>query len=188
MAITPGPNNTMLLASGLNHGVRRSLPHWVGVNLGFGLMVIILGFGLGSIFQAAPALHQVIRFGGVLYLCYLAWLIASTPTKENDPRSAKPLSLWQAGLFQWVNPKAWVMITGAIATYTTPGLNIYVQVLLLTVIFLVVGSPCGVVWLVGGAGLKRVMKNPRHHRMFNVSMALLLVSSLYPVVKGLLVP
>ena len=187
-AITPGPNNAMIMASGLNHGIQKSLPHFVGINVGFLVMVICIGFGLGTVFEAAPALHGIIKIVGLFYLIYLAWLIATTPTTNMDRKVAKPLSALQAALFQWVNPKAWVMISGAIATFTSPASSIYSQVLLIAGIFFAVGTPSCLLWLLGGVSLGRVLKNPRHLKMFNVTMALLLVASVYPVASELLFP
>ena len=184
-AITPGPNNAMILASGLNHGIRNSVPHLLGISIGFTLMVIVVGMGLVSVFTAAPILHQLIKVVGVCYLCYLAWLIATTPTDKLDRKQARPLSFWQAGLFQWVNPKAWVMITGAVAAFTSPSGNIHLQVLAIAAIFLVMGMPCTTLWLCGGASLKRVLRQPNHQRAFNIAMAVLLVASISPVVVEL---
>ena len=185
-SITPGPNNAMIMASGMNHGVRKSLPHFAGINIGFFLMVIGIGFGLGAIFEAVPILHEVIKVLSILYLLYLAWLIATTPTMKEAQAVAKPLTVIQAALFQWVNPKAWVMISGAIATFTSSSSSIYSQVLLVAVVFITVGTPSCLLWLIGGAGLRRTLKKPKHLRMFNVVIALLLVASIYPVVHELL--
>lgn len=180
--VTPGPNNAMLMASGVNHGVRGSVPHVIGINLGFPVMVILIGLGLGAVFDALPFLHSLIRVLGVAYLLYLAWLIAATPTADLDRGSAKPLSFWQAVFFQWVNPKAWVIVTGAIATYTTQEHNIYGQVLAIAGVFCVVGFPSSTIWLLGGAALRKALSNPRRQRAFNVVMALLLVGSICPVI------
>ena len=185
-AITPGPNNAMILASGLNHGIRRSLPHLFGINVGFMVMVIVVGLGLGTMFAAAPMLHDVIKIVGILYLSYLAWLIAATPVNDLERQEAKPLSFWQAGLFQWVNPKAWIMVTGAIAAYTSPAADMALQVLVMAGIFFVMGTPCTTVWLCGGASLKHLLRKPAHQRAFNVSMAILLIASISPVVIDLI--
>ena len=185
-SITPGPNNAMIMASGVNHGIRKSLPHFVGINLGFFLMVISVGFGLGAVFEAIPTLHTVIKVLGILYLLYLAWLIATTPTMAEAQSAAKPLTLAQAALFQWVNPKAWVMISGAIATFTSSSSSIYAQVLLVATVFITVGTPSCLLWLFGGVGLRRLLNKPQRLKAFNVMMALLLVASLYPVIQELL--
>jgi threonine/homoserine/homoserine lactone efflux protein len=187
-SITPGPNNAMIMASGVNHGVRKSLPHFAGINVGFFLMVLGIGFGLGTVFEAVPALHNVIKVLGILYILYLAWLIATTPTMNETQSVAKPLTVMQAALFQWVNPKAWVMISGAIATFTSSSSSIYSQVLLVAVVFITVGTPSCLLWLMGGVGLRRLLKKPKHLKAFNLVMALLLVSSISPVIYELLFP
>lgn len=186
-SITPGPNNAMIMASGVNHGVRKSLPHFAGINLGFFLMVIGVGFGLGAVFEAIPTLHTVIKVLGILYLLYLAWLIATTPTMAEAQSAAKPLTLAQAALFQWVNPKAWVMISGAIATFTSSSsTSIYLQVLVVATVFITVGTPSCLLWLFGGVGLRRFLNKPQRLKAFNIAMALLLIASLYPVIQELL--
>jgi threonine/homoserine/homoserine lactone efflux protein len=129
-SVTPGPNNMMLLASGVNFGLRRSLPHMFGISLGFMLLVASVGLGLGQVFEQVPMLYNVLRYAGAAYLLYLAWKIANAgaPDSQGDA-SAKPFSFLQAAAFQWVNPKAWIMAIGAITTYT-PQDNFVVNVLL----------------------------------------------------------
>lgn len=180
-AITPGPNNVMLMSSGLNYGVRKSLPHLFGICLGFPVMVLLIGVGLGSIFEQFPMIHTVIQVLGIVYLLYLAWMIAMTKTHEINSSNAKPLNFWQAALFQWVNPKAWIMATGAIATYTTLNTNIFQQIGIIALIFLITAFPSAATWLFFGANLKRFLQSPKHQKLFNISMALLLVGSIVPV-------
>ena len=184
-SITPGPNNIMIMASGVNFGVKRSIPHVLGICLGFPVMVIGLGLGLGTIFENFPILHDIIKVLGVAYLLYLAWLIASSSPFEEAASSAMPLRFDQAVLFQWVNPKAWVMATGAISAYTTVG-DTLAQVLFIAFAFFITAAPSVAVWLIFGAGLKRYLENPRHNRTFNISMALLLIASMSPVINNLI--
>ena len=185
-SITPGPNNIMIMASGVNFGIRRSLPHVFGICLGFPVMVIALGLGLGAIFESIPILHDVIKILGVSYLLYLAWLVASSSPLKEISVAAKPLRFDQAVLFQWVNPKAWVMATGAISAYTTTASDTIVQVLFIAFAFFITAAPSVAVWLIFGAGLKRYLENPRHNRTFNISMALLLIASMSPVINNLI--
>jgi threonine/homoserine/homoserine lactone efflux protein len=180
-AITPGPNNVMLMSSGLNYGVRKSLPHLFGICLGFPVMVLLIGVGLGSIFERFPITHTIIQIFGILYLLYLAWVIATTKTHEISSAKSKPFSFWQAALFQWINPKAWIMATGAIATYTTLSTNIFQQIGIIALIFLITAFPSAATWLFFGANLKRFLQSPKHQKIFNISMALLLVGSIIPV-------
>jgi threonine/homoserine/homoserine lactone efflux protein len=187
-AITPGPNNVMLMSSGLNYGVKKSLPHLLGICLGFPLMVLLIGIGLGSIFERFPVTHTFIQICGVLYLLYLAWMIATTKTHDINSVKSKPLNFGQAALFQWINPKAWIMATGAIATYTTLNTPIYPQISIIALIFLITAFPSAATWLFFGANLKRFLQNPKHQHIFNIVMALLLVGSIIPVLINLIKP
>lgn len=179
--ITPGPNNVMIMTSGLNFGVRSSLPHYFGICLGFALMVLLVGLGFGVVFEWFPVLHELIKIVGIIYLLYLAWRIANTAPKSLEANESKPLSFVQAVLFQWVNPKAWIMATSAVAAYTSTSGSIYLQVLLITLVFLLVSFPCIGSWMFFGASLKKILRKPIHQRIFNLSMAALLVFSILPV-------
>ncbi|MBX9764112.1 MAG: LysE family translocator [Pseudomonadaceae bacterium] len=180
-SVTPGPNNMMLLASGVNFGLRRSLPHMFGISLGFMLLVASVGLGLGQVFEQVPMLYNVLRYAGAAYLLYLAWKIANAgaPDSQGDA-SAKPFSFLQAAAFQWVNPKAWIMAIGAITTYT-PQDNFVVNVLLIAALFALVNCPSVGLWTVAGSLLRNWLSNVRALRIFNIGMALLLVASLYPI-------
>ena len=114
---TPGPNNIMLMASGLNFGLSRTVPHGFGVPLGFGFMVLVVGFGLGAFFAAFPIAYQVLKYVGAAYLLYLAWRIATAAGVHNENARARPFTFFQAAAFQWVNAKAWVMAIGAVTAY-----------------------------------------------------------------------
>ncbi|MBE9540017.1 MAG: LysE family translocator [Proteobacteria bacterium] len=183
--ITPGPNNVMIMTSGVNYGVRRSLPHFFGICLGFPVMVILVGLGIGAVFERFPLVHEVIKVVGVAYLLYLSWRIATSSPVSLEGGEGKPLTFWQAVLFQWVNPKAWVMVTGAVAAFTSVSNGIYFQVLLITSAFVLAVFPCVAIWMTFGLGLKKLLKDPSHQRIFNVAMAVLLVSSIAPVIGEL---
>ncbi len=186
-AFTPGPNNIMIMASGLNYGWRASMPHLLGICFGFPSMFLAVGFGLGYMFEAYPLLHKAIQLIGIFYLLYLAWLIANaTPTNlEVGEGDTRPFTFMQAALFQWVNPKAWIMGTSAIATYTTVGADINLQIILIGAVFFAMAFPSAGVWLLFGSGLKRLLSDPRKHRYFNVSMGLVLALSVAPIVWSL---
>lgn len=186
-SITPGPNNLMLMASGLNHGIKRSVPHLLGVDIGFTLMVVAVGLGMAGVFSAFPQLHDVLKVIGTLYLLWLAWQIGSAPVDGIKLKDRKPFSFMQAALFQWVNPKAWIMIVGAVATYTEAGSNYTWQVMQIALFFFVFGTPCTIVWLLFGTSLKRFINTPGNLRLFNISMALLLVASLLPGLLDLVI-
>lgn len=185
-SITPGPNNIMIMTSGLNFGTRKSLPHYLGICIGFPLMVALIGFGFGFVFDQFPLLHEIIKIIGIVYLLYLSWVIANAAPKSLDTNESKPISFFQAVLFQWVNPKAWIMATGAVATYTSTASDIYLQVLLIALVFLAVSFPCIGTWLFFGVWLKKFLKDPAHQRTFNISMAVLLVSSIMPITYDLI--
>ena len=178
---TPGPNNLMLMTSGLNFGVRRGVPHLLGVVLGFSLMVLIVGLGLGAIFEAWPLLYLLLKYAGAAYLLYLAWQIAvSKPAVPSTDSARNPISFLQAAVFQWVNPKAWVMAVGAISTYAAVAPFPF-NVIVIAALFGVFGLASSGTWLGFGAALQRILKDPRAVRIFNIVMALLLVASLYPI-------
>lgn len=180
-SVTPGPNNMMLLASGVNFGMRRSLPHMFGISLGFMLLVMAVGLGLGQVFEQVPQLYTLLRYLGATYLLYLAWKIANAGVPDpHVGKRSKPFSFLQAAAFQWVNPKAWVMAIGAITTYT-PQDNFVVNVLLIAALFALVNCPSVGLWTMAGSLLRNWLSNPRVLRAFNIGMALLLVASLYPI-------
>ncbi|WP_417657871.1 LysE family translocator [Pseudidiomarina aestuarii] len=183
--VTPGPNNIMIMSSGVNYGVRASLPHFLGICLGFPLMVLLVGLGFGVVFDRFPNLHQLIKVVGVVYLLWLAWHIASAEPKAIERGEKRPFSFWQAVLFQWVNGKAWMMASGAVATYTTVTGNQYFEVLAITLAFLLMAFPCVGVWLVFGSLLRKVLSKPLLQRIFNITMGLILVASILPVLQEL---
>ncbi|WP_076539867.1 LysE family translocator [Shewanella sp. UCD-KL21] len=180
--ITPGPNNIMLMTSGVNFGVKRSIPHLMGISLGFPTMILAIGLGLSSLFQSYPIMHQIIKVVGITYLLYLSWLIANSNSNLEGKQTSKPFSFIQAAAFQWVNPKGWIIAIGTIATFTTIEQPLTPQVLTIAMVFLCIALPCGSVWLSFGVGLKKLLKNQRQQRIFNVSMAVLLVLSIIPMI------
>ena len=181
-SITPGPNNIMLMASGLNFGIQKSIPHLLGVVFGFPIMIIMIGLCFEIVFEKFPFIHQIIKVVGIAYLFYLAWRVATSSRQSLEAGKAIPLKFWQAVLFQWVNPKAWVMATGAIAAYTSLYSDFLTQVAIIALTFMVVAFPSAGSWLVFGSSLKRFLQRPAYQQTFNVTMALLLVASIMPVV------
>jgi threonine/homoserine/homoserine lactone efflux protein len=180
-SITPGPNNTMLLASGVNFGFNRTIPHMLGITCGFFVLVVAVGFGLGAVFKAYPVLYTVLRYVGAAYLLYLAWKIAhSGPVSESERGEGKPISYLGAAAFQWVNPKAWIMAIGAISTYT-PMQGYFTNVIVIAAVFALINLPSVSVWAACGTLLRNVLKDRRWLRLFNWGMAALLVASLYPI-------
>ncbi|WLG94300.1 LysE family translocator [Pseudomonas sp. FP198] len=180
-SITPGPNNTMLLASGVNFGFNRTIPHMLGITCGFFSLVLAVGLGLGAVFQTYPLLYTVLRYVGAAYLIYLAWKIAhSGPVSDGGASENKPISYWGAAAFQWVNPKAWIMAIGAISTYT-PLQGYFFNVVVIAAVFALINLPSVSLWVVCGSLLRNLLQDRRWLRVFNWGMALLLVASLYPL-------
>lgn len=182
-SITPGPNNLMLMASGANFGFRRTIPHMLGVGIGFSVMIVLVGIGLISVFDRFPVLHTLLKVVSVFYLLWLSWKIANAAAPKGQGGSdAKPFSFLQAALFQWVNPKAWTMALTAIAVYTAD--QSLRSVLLVALAFGLVNLPSVSSWTVLGQQMARFLTSPARLRLFNWTMAGLLVLSLYPVVLG----
>jgi threonine/homoserine/homoserine lactone efflux protein len=173
---TPGPNNLMLMASGANFGFRRTLPHMFGVAIGFSFMVGLVGLGLMGLFDLWPPLYTVLKVASVAYLLYLAWKLANAAPMGDAATETHPMSFFQAALFQWVNPKAWAMALTAISVYA-PGRDV-ASVLVVAAIFGVINLPTVSSWTVLGQQMRRILRDQRHMRIFNIGMALLLVGSL----------
>jgi len=183
-SITPGPNNMMMLASGVNFGFRRSVPHWLGICGGFTFMLSAVGLGLHTLLAEHPALYDILRYSGAAYLVWMAWRLASAtaaPADEDAPAGeARPLGVLGAAAFQWVNPKAWVMAVTAMSAYL-PARTQPMDVLALALLFGMINLPCVACWAGGGAALRRFLQDPLRLRIFNISMALALLASLYPM-------
>jgi threonine/homoserine/homoserine lactone efflux protein len=182
MFFTPGPNNIMLLSSGLTYGFRRTVPHIMGITVGFAFMVGAVGVGLGTVFIAYPVLQTILKYAGVAYLIYLAAVIAmSKPVEPDQQKGRGPMTFWGAAMFQWVNAKGWVMVIGTITAYSAIAafpLNIVIQV----VLSLILGAVSCTTWALFGTALRPLLTSPTAVRAFNIVMALLLLASLYPVV------
>lgn len=179
---TPGPNNTIALASGANYGFRRTLPCIAGVNVGFPLMIILVGMGLGGVLTQWPIVLDILRPIGVLYLLWLAWHIAAAPTEVETQKQGKPPGFVKMALFQLVNPKAWTLVIAALSTYTGFWDSFFTEVLVIALFAMVFGAPCTTAWALMGVGAGKLISKPQHLRIFNVTMAALLVASLIPAV------
>jgi threonine/homoserine/homoserine lactone efflux protein len=183
-SITPGPNNTMILASGVRFGVRRSLPHLAGISLGFGFMLVVVGLGLHAVLHEYPIVLDILRYVGSAYLLWLAYQLATAPPPNAATTdTARPMGFWAAAAFQWVNPKAWVMGVTAMTTYLPDQAQTW-HVLLVAAWFTLINIPCVGVWAGFGSAMRSYLQDPLLSRIFNITMALALVASLYPMLTG----
>ena len=180
---TPGPNNMMLAASGATFGWRQTVPHAMGVALGFPVMVFLIALGLGEVFQRSAALQTGLAWGGFAIMLYLAWRIATASAAKAHGRS-RPLRFHEAAAFQWVNPKAWVMAIGASATYARGEAPI-VDAAVIAAAFVAAGLTSSQTWAAFGAGIGRALGEGPRLRAFNIAMGLLLaVSALWLVLDA----
>jgi threonine/homoserine/homoserine lactone efflux protein len=181
-SVTPGPNNMMLLASGVNFGFAASIRHIVGISSGFLLMLLAVGLGLGQVFVAYPIAHELMKWAGALYMVYLAWCIAQSgqPKSSGAPGANRgPMGFWSAAAFQWINPKAWVMAVGYFSTYVPAGGDL-AYVALASLLFAGVNLPSCGSWALMGQHLRRFLANDFHRKVFNRVMAGLLLASIIP--------
>ncbi len=183
--MTPGPNNIMLLSSGLTFGYKRTLPHALGVNFGFPVMVICVGLGIGKLFEVFPFIYTTLKMVGISYLLWMAWHIANTKGSPNtENKDDKPFTFIQAALFQWINPKAWVMAITSTAAFITDHQIASIQVIIISSIYFLCGILSTNSWSLGGVILKRFIQNERLVQIFNITMAILIVGSILPFVFG----
>ncbi|KNG94894.1 LysE family translocator [Pseudaestuariivita atlantica] len=180
-SITPGPNNLMLMASGANFGFRRTIPHMLGVGIGFTVMIVLVGVGLVQVFERVPYAYEALTVASVLYLSWLAWKIAHAGAPSGADPDARPITFLQAAAFQWVNPKAWTMSVGAVTLYA-PGHTLW-AVGLVALVFGVINLPSVSLWTVLGQQVRRLLTSPARLTAFNWSMAALLLASLWPVLR-----
>ncbi len=184
-SITPGPNNIMLLASGANFGLRRTVPHMLGISIGHAVMVTLVGLGLIQIFDAYPPIRTALMIISAVYLLYLAWKVANAAPPPEATTTARPLTFLQAAGFQWVNPKAWYMAIYAQTNFAPEDGAIWGAVAV-ALVFACTNLPSVTVWAWGGVQMRRFLSTPLRLRMFNVTMAVLLVVSLYPMLTSAL--
>ncbi|MBR2573801.1 MAG: LysE family translocator [Loktanella sp.] len=183
-SVTPGPNNVMLMASGANYGLRRTVPHMLGISVGHAFMVFMVGVVLLGVFLTYPALNIVLKVVSAAYMLWLAWKIANAVPPEMKQVTGKPFTFLQAAAFQWVNPKAWFMATTAISAYAPQDRGLVLGSLMVAGIFATTNLPAVTIWAWIGVQLRRWLGTARRLRVFNISMALLLVASLWPMLVG----
>jgi threonine/homoserine/homoserine lactone efflux protein len=178
-SITPGPNNLMLMSSGVNFGLARTLPHMLGVAIGFTAMIVGVGVGVMQVFELWPPAHDVLRGLCLAYLAWLAWRIANAGRAEGPASGARPMTFLEAAAFQWVNPKAWAMALTAVAIYA-PSRGA-AAVLAVALVFGAINLPSVSVWATAGRAVRRHLSAPRRLRAFNWAMAALLLVSTLPM-------
>ena len=179
-SVSPGPNNLMLMSSGANFGFRKTLPHLIGVGLGFVLMLVLVGMGIMQVFDLYPASYLILKWCSVIYLIYLSYKVATAAQPKNsNSNNVKPFSFVQAVLFQWVNPKGWTMALTAIGIYA-PERDIN-SVMFVGIVFGLVMLPSISVWVIMGQKIHKLLSSMKRLRIFNGVMATLLIASLYPV-------
>lgn len=179
-SFTPGPNNAMLLASGVNYGFKRTLPHIIGITIGYAVMFAAVALGVGEVFAAEPRLYAALQVFSVIYMLWLAWKIAHAGD-VNSTSSREPLTFLQAALFQWINPKGVAIAIVASANFLKPTTLAYdLPIMLLLVLFVSVTSAS--TWALFGQSVRGVLASERRRRIFNWTMAVLLVASLWPLI------
>lgn len=185
MAATPGPNNMMVMASGARWGVRRTFPHLLGVAIGFPVMLALIGAGLGAFIQTSKPVHAVSEGIAALFTLWIAWRIATSGTPhEMAVKSARPLSFFEAVLFQWINPKAWAIGFVAVALYAHDHVAFWASLARICGIFILICMVCLLAWAALGRGAARLLPTSRHFRLFNVAMATLLIVAMVPLAWG----
>lgn len=181
-SITPGPNNMMLFASGVNFGFRRTIPHMLGIGAGFFTLLVGVGLGLGAVLHTYPPLFVALKIAGGLYLLTIAWKIGMSRTLGEGKAGGRPMTFLGAAAFQWVNPKAWVMAVTGMAVYADEG-NYFLSVLMIGVVFAAVNLPSVSTWAGFGSALRNWLSVPVRLKWFNITMAVLLVLSLWPMMR-----
>lgn len=181
-SITPGPNNILLMASGLAHGFRATVPHILGVSAGFALLMLGVGLGLKGIFLRFPQLHEAMKYLGAIYFVYFSWKLASAPVKPVAlGNQASGVWRFRDGLaFQCVNPKGWVMALGVFSSYV-PASGSSLLACGVAISFVLIAMPCFALWTLFGSRLRAFLDLGSRRRIFNVGMASLLLSSLMPI-------
>ncbi len=182
MAFTPGPNNILLAASGVNFGFARTIPHMAGVTFGFFILVAACAAGLGLVFVAVPELHIVLKVGGAIYMVWLAYKVATAHLANDAKAPARPFTFWQAAAFQWINPKGVVAAISGIAIYVRPD-HQQIDIPIMLAVFTVATLGAVITWSAFGVALRGWLRNQARARIFNFSMALLLVVSIVPMVR-----
>ena len=179
-SVSPGPNNTVLLTLSARFGHKGALPHLVGMVIGLSVMVIAMSAGLGAFFTAYPAVYEVMKYAGFAYVLYMAWRIYRAALPQPGEKGGAPTTIWRATLFQWVNPKAWIVIATFVTAYVPVELGAP-SVLIALAMFIGFTMPGAILWVVVGTLLARLLRTSRSQKVFTAVMAVALVASMVPV-------
>ncbi len=183
-SITPGPSNFMLLASGANFGLARTIPQVLGITVGFKALLLGVGLGLGAMLTAYLALHTGLEIAGGAYLLYLAWRIAmSRALGKKGEVEGRSLTFRESAAFQWINPKAWAVAVTAMAVYASPDAP-FLSAVLISIAFALVNLPSVLVWAGFGVVLRDFLSDPVRLKWFNIAMGVLLAATLWPMMTG----
>lgn len=183
VTVTPGPNNLMVTASGSNFGYLRTLPHILGITLGFTLLIISVAAGLGTVFVTLPGLQLGLKVAGAVYLLWLAWKIATASTAPSAKADARPMGVFQAFMFQWVNPKAWTMAITGISAFALEGTALFWSLAMITAAFALVVFPICSFWALLGEQVGRLLTSERGRQWFNRSLGVLTALSVVLLVS-----
>lgn len=183
-AITPGPSNVLLTAVGMQAGLLRGLPCLFGIGAGMGSMMFLAAYGFGALVLQHPQVMQAVRWLGAAFLLWLAWKIASARVGGSNAEAPRPTGFLGAALLQWVNPKAWLVAAGAVATYLPDEAeSALLRATVFTMVFISAALPSSFVWLAFGAAAQRILRDPRRQRGFNIAMGLALAASVVMILR-----
>lgn len=179
-AFTPGPNNALVANASAYFGMRRTLPMIAGIGLGFPFMVFCVALGLGQIFEQSAVFREIMRWGGVAILVWFAWKIANSPVSVDESAKTHPLSFIQMASFQWINPKGWAMAISVTSQFADPTAPVY-SAAQIAGVFVLMGFSSATTWALFGQTIKRFLTSPLRFRIFNITMALLVLMSVIAI-------
>lgn len=179
-SVTPGPNNLMLAASGMNYGFRKTIPHMVGVAVGFGVLMFICAYGVGRVYEAYPAFRVALNICAAVYMVYLAYKIATSGKVEVDEngQGQKPFTFLEAALFQFVNPKGWVMALASAATFLPQDQSLFIQSLIILAMVFLINFPCVGMWTLFGQAMAKLFASDKARRIINGLLAIMLIATI----------
>ena len=182
MYVTPGPNNSILTASGIKFGFIRAVPNIIGISSGHGLQLALVCFGLGSLFSQFPILLEVLKYIGACYLLYLAWKILGSLNISRTEEKSSPLKYYEAILFQFVNPKAWVICITAVSLFYPENVNLIIGTLFLVIMSTIINLPSISMWAFGGSIIRRYLSNKKLKTIIEWILAILLLGTAISIV------